>query len=138
MLATAIVLDNSICSEKQFMAVTYLSISRGFVSCTWMPHLGQSLLSSKCWTMQLLQTETCREGGDRKKLVSHTFVQLYQHHLPTCLQDTSESTTHRKYFLQRVMLCSNGMPFTLHSCAMHVLMLIVSVWVWGVEWGMGR
>ena len=31
-----------------------------------MPHLGQSLLSSKCWTMQLLQTVD-RIKGDRDK-----------------------------------------------------------------------
>lgn len=36
--------------------VSHLSISSGLVSWTWMPHLGQSLLSSKCCTMQLLQT----------------------------------------------------------------------------------
>lgn len=35
---------------------SYLSISSGLVSWTWMPHFGQSLLSSKCCTIQLLQT----------------------------------------------------------------------------------
>lgn len=48
-------------SEGEF---GYLSISKGLVSWTCIPHSGHSLLSSKCWTIQLLQT---RGEGNKKK-----------------------------------------------------------------------
>lgn len=47
---------------SKYAMSAYLNISSGLVSCTWLPHLGQSLLSSKCWTIQVLQTE-----GEKKK-----------------------------------------------------------------------